>query len=153
MWQEVLPGVLLRELTRHSDARGWLIELFRADELPEGFRPVMGYISLTRPGVVRGPHEHLHQTDGFAFLWGDFRVYLWDARAEGKPTRITLDLGEKRPAFLIVPPGVVHAYQNVGSSDALVLNFPDRLYAGWGRAERVDEIRHEEDPESPYRIE
>jgi dTDP-4-dehydrorhamnose 3,5-epimerase len=153
MWQEVLPGVLLRDLSRHSDARGWLIELFRADELPEGFHPVMGYISLTRPGVVRGPHEHLHQTDGFAFLWGDFRVYLWDARAEGKSTRITLDLGEKRPAFLIVPPGVVHAYQNVGPSDALVLNFPDRLYAGWGRAERVDEIRHEEDPESPYRIE
>ena len=45
---------------------------------------------------------------------------------------------------MTVPPGVVHAYRNVGSSDAFVLNFPDKLYAGWGKKEPVDEIRHEE---------
>jgi dTDP-4-dehydrorhamnose 3,5-epimerase len=43
-----------------------------------------------------------------------------------------------------VPPGVVHAYRNVGDDDAFVLNFPDRLYAGKNKAEPVDEIRHEE---------
>ena len=37
-----------------------------------------------------------------------------------------------------------HAYRNVGETDATVLNFPDRLYAGWGKKEPVDEIRHEE---------
>ncbi|HLK59867.1 MAG TPA: dTDP-4-dehydrorhamnose 3,5-epimerase, partial [Chthonomonadaceae bacterium] len=52
--------------------------------------------------------------------------------------------GEANPIFLVVPPGVVHAYRNVGEQDAFVLNFPDRLYAGWGKKEPVDEIRHEE---------
>jgi dTDP-4-dehydrorhamnose 3,5-epimerase len=52
-----------------------------------------------------------------------------------------------------VPPGIVHAYKNIGSSQGLVINLPDRLFRGWGKTEAVDEIRHENDPESPFRIE
>ena len=29
-----IEGLVVRPLTRHEDARGWLIELFRCDELP-----------------------------------------------------------------------------------------------------------------------
>jgi dTDP-4-dehydrorhamnose 3,5-epimerase len=43
-----------------------------------------------------------------------------------------------------VPPGVVHGYTNVSDEDAWVVNFPNRLYAGAGKREPVDEIRHEE---------
>ena len=50
---EVLPGVIAKPLKRFIDARGWLTELFRDDELPEGFSPTMGYLSLTHPGVAR----------------------------------------------------------------------------------------------------
>ena len=49
--------------------------------------PVMTYISQTLPGVARGPHEHLDQTDGFAFIGpSDFKLYLWDTRS-ASPTR------------------------------------------------------------------
>ena len=41
-------------------------------------------------------------------------------------------------------PFVVDEPKNVGDGDAYVLNLPDRLYAGQGRTEPVDEIRHEE---------
>jgi dTDP-4-dehydrorhamnose 3,5-epimerase len=61
-----------------------------------------------------------------------------------------MDVGENDPVFVTVPPGVVHAYKNVGSDDAFVLNFPDRLYAGVNRAEAVDEIRHEDDEDSRF---
>jgi dTDP-4-dehydrorhamnose 3,5-epimerase len=54
--------------------------------------------------------------------------------------------------LLIVPPGVVHAYQNVGGVPGLVFNCPNRLYKGAGRQEPVDEIRHEEDPDSPFKL-
>jgi hypothetical protein len=30
---------------------------------------------------------------------------------------------------------------------------PDRLFMGEGKAEPVDEIRHEDDPSSPFQIE
>lgn len=144
-----LPGVEFIPLKTFSDDRGWLSELFRSDELPEGFSPVMGYVSSTRPGVVRGPHEHVHQTDGFVFLSGKMELILW-VREDAGLARMVRVVGESNPCFVTVPPGVVHAYRNVGDNDAMVLNFPNQLYAGWKKAEPVDEIRHELDPHSPF---
>ncbi len=136
--------MVIRPLVRYADARGWLMELFREDALPEGFEPAMGYISVTHPGVVRGPHEHREQADGFCFLSGAYRLSLWENR-EGLPRiREDHEVGEGTPVLVVVPPGVVHAYRNIGESDAFVLNFPDRLYAGRNRSEPVDEIRHED---------
>jgi len=61
-----IQGVQIRRLSRFEDHRGWLAELFRHDELPEQYHPVMAYVSQTLPGVARGPHEHREQTDLFA---------------------------------------------------------------------------------------
>jgi dTDP-4-dehydrorhamnose 3,5-epimerase len=47
---------------------------------------------------------------------------------------------------------VVHAYQNVGDIDGIVINCPNRLYRGAGRKEEVDEIRHENDGDTAYRM-
>ena len=117
---------------------------------------MMAYLSMTRPGIMRGPHEHREQTDFFAFVGpSDFEVALWDNRS-GSPTfgrRETFVLGTSRPSTLIVPPGVVHAYRNVGPVDGWVLNFPNRLYRGPGRGEPVDEIRHEDDAYSRFKLE
>ena len=139
-----LPGVIARSLKHYADPRGWLIELFRDDDLPAGFKPTMGYLSLTHPGVARGPHEHRDQSDGFIFLSGTFEITLWENRPGLEHVKVVIVAGEANPIFLVVPPGVVHAYRNIGDADATVLNFPDRLYAGWGKAQPVDEIRHEE---------
>lgn len=146
-----INGVIIRPLRRFTDPRGWLTELFRDDELPEGFRPAMGYISVTHAGVARGPHEHRDQTDCFGFLSGTFQLTLWERRPGGTPHKETHHVGESNPAFVVIPPGIVHAYKNVGDADAFVLNFPDRLYAGWGKAEPVDEIRHE-DIDSEFKL-
>jgi dTDP-4-dehydrorhamnose 3,5-epimerase len=48
---------------------------------------------------------------------------------------------------------VVHAYQNVSVTLGFVCNFANRLYRGPGRSEAVDEIRFEDDPDSPFRLE
>ncbi len=142
-----IDGVTMRPLRFHHDARGWLVELFRQDELAESRWPAMTYVSATLPGVTRGPHEHFDQTDGFAFLGpSDFRLFLWDTRADS-PTRghrWVVEVGASNPMAVWIPPGVVHAYRNVGDVPGLVFNAPNRLYAGWGKTEPVDEIRHED---------
>lgn len=155
-----LPGVRLTGLELKADPRGWLVELFRADMLEAtgsgDVRPVMAYLSMTRPGVARGPHEHREQTDFFAFVGpSDFEVILWDNRSDSPTSgqRERFVLGAGRPATLIVPPGVVHAYRNIGDADGWVINFPNRLYRGPGRADEPDEIRHEDDPDSRFRLE
>ena len=150
-----VAGVIWKPLTKYHDGRGWLCELFRHDEVPAEYQPVMAYLSETLPGVARGPHEHVDQADYFCFLGpSHFKVYLWDARPDS-PTRGVRQVeivGADRPMMLIVPPGVIHAYKNVGDGPGLVFNSPNRLYKGWGRKEPVDEIRHEDQEGSPYRL-
>ena len=150
-----IEGVVWRPLKKYHDSRGWLCELFRHDELPAEFHPVMAYISATEPGVARGPHEHVDQADCFCFIGpSNFKVYLWDRRPNS-PTYLAKQVevvGADRPMLLIVPPGVVHAYKNVGQVDGIVFNCPNRLFKGEGRKEPVDEIRHEDRPDSPYHL-
>lgn len=145
-----MDGVIIKELKQFHDERGWLVETFREDEID--YVPVMSYISMTRPGVARGPHEHLEQSDYFCFL-GNFRLYLWDNRKDSATyQQHTVFDTNGTPHIAIVPPGVVHAYRNIGETEALVINMPDRLYKGWDKSLPVDEVRYEDDPASPYRI-
>jgi dTDP-4-dehydrorhamnose 3,5-epimerase len=151
----VIDGVIIRELGKYNDSRGWLSELFRHDELPAEFLPVMAYISSTLPGITRGPHEHVDQADLFCFLGpSNFKLRMWDNRQDSPTYRqvMTLVAGEDNPHVVIVPKGVVHAYQNIGDKDGIVINCPNRLYRGDQRREEVDEIRHEDDPDTIFRM-
>lgn len=146
-----ISGLRVEKLKEHHDSRGWLSELYRIDELDD-YKTMMGYMSVTRPGFTRGPHEHIEQTDYFCFF-GKFSLYLWDNRKGSSTYRNRKVIENADRLIVVVPPGVVHAYKNTGDTDGIVMNFPDRLYAGWGRKEKVDELRHEDDPESPFRVE
>jgi dTDP-4-dehydrorhamnose 3,5-epimerase len=150
-----IHDVVVRDLTKYKDNRGWLMELFRSDVIPKEFLPEMSYISQTEAGVARGPHEHKDQADLFCFIGpSTFRIYLWDARKDS-PTfgqKMVFDAGEQNAQAVIVPRGVVHAYKNIGSVQGWVINLPNRLYAGKERKEPVDEIRHESDPNSPFQL-
>jgi dTDP-4-dehydrorhamnose 3,5-epimerase len=155
MTLEFIAGLICRPLHLHQDDRGWLCELFRHDELPPEFHPVMAYVSMTLPGVARGPHEHVDQADCFCFLGpSNFKVYLWDNRPSSPTYRAyqTEIVGAARPMLMVIPAGIVHAYQNIGADPGLVYNCPNRLYKGAGRKDAVDEIRHEADVNSPYEL-
>jgi dTDP-4-dehydrorhamnose 3,5-epimerase len=150
-----LPGVRVEGLPLFKDQRGSLHELFRTDEIPAGFTPVMACSSWSHAGVARGPHQHAAQDDYFTFAGpSDFRVYLWDDRpGSSKADRgWFIDTGEKAPSRIYVPRGVVHAYHNIGKSPGLVVTVTSLLFKGEGRRDPVDEIRHELDPNSPYRL-
>lgn len=150
-----IEGVVIRPLKRFTDQRGWLTEIYREDELSEDLHPVMAYVSETLPGVARGPHEHVEQTDYFVFLGpGDFELFLWDARPDSptRGARIRAICGASAPCTATVPPGVVHAYRNVSECPGWVFNAPNQLYAGHGKRNAVDEIRHEDDPHSPFQL-
>ena len=150
-----IDGVVIRPFRKHLDDRGWLAELFRQDEIDPKLYPVMTYASMTRPGICRGPHEHVEQADYFCFFGpSTFKIVLWDNRKRC-PTfqnRMVVYAGEDNPALVIVPEGVVHAYKNVGGKDGLVINCPNRLFMGEERKKPIDEIRHEGDPNTPFNV-
>lgn len=151
----IIDGIIIKDLVKNSDNRGWLMELFRRDVIDENIYPDMSYISLTHPGIVRGPHEHIEQTDYFCFIgYSFFRLFLWDNREDSDTymNKMVLDIDEHVPKIVIIPPKVVHAYKNIGNGPGLVINFPDKLYAGWGKKGKVDEIRYENDLDGPFKI-
>jgi len=150
-----IDDVQVRTLRPIEDERGWLCELYRRDEVDESVLPAMSYASMTRPNVARGPHEHRDQTDWICFVGpSDFLLLLWANRPWSATyrRRMRLVVGESNPAMVMIPPGVVHGYRNVGSRDGMVMNFPNRLYRGQGRTQAVDEIRHELDENTAYII-
>jgi dTDP-4-dehydrorhamnose 3,5-epimerase len=154
----------------YEDDRGQLVETFRADD-PQlkglGFEVKMAYISWTLPGFVRGFHAHpgpegsyafaplkpegrlfskvAGQRDCFFFLDGTYRLVLFDARADSPSFGVLQEIfaGEHNRLAVVVPSGVWHAYKNVGPARAFVLNFPDALFKGEGRKQKVDELREE----------
>ena len=150
-----IDGVVVRDLVRYTDTRGWLTELYRSDEADARSFPAMAYISGTEPGVARGPHEHRDQSDYFCFIGPSmFRIYLWDNR-RASPTygkKMVLEAGQERALMIIVPSGVVHAYKNIGPVTGWSINLPNRLYGGDGRKEPVDEIRHENDANTEFKL-
>ncbi|HEX8455724.1 MAG TPA: dTDP-4-dehydrorhamnose 3,5-epimerase family protein [Pyrinomonadaceae bacterium] len=151
-----IRDVVVRDVRKFVDERGWLAELFRHDEMEAEYYPAMCYISSTEPNVQRGPHEHEDQADYFVFLGpSNFKLRLWDNRANSETFNhvMTLYVGADNPKAVLVPKGVVHAYRNVGSLSGIVINCPNRLYMGAGKREAIDEIRHEDDPATIYRLE
>lgn len=150
-----IEGVLVKPLKRFNDKRGWLIEVFRSDEMAKSDLPTMMYVSETLPGVARGPHEHVEQTDTFGFVGpSDFKLFVWDNRPDS-PTyrkRQAIIVGQSNPCSVTIPPGVVHAYRNHGDIPGWVFNCPNQLYCGEGKKQPVDEIRHEDQADTPFQF-
>jgi dTDP-4-dehydrorhamnose 3,5-epimerase len=151
-----IRDVVVRDVRKFVDERGWLAELFRHDEMEAEYFPVMSYISSTEPGVHRGPHEHVDQADYFVFMGpSNFKLRLWDNRKDSETYNhvMTLYVGADNPKAVLVPKGVVHAYRNIGNTPGIVINCPNSLYMGEGKRAEIDEIRHEDDPDTIYRME
>src|SRR6266446_8740180 len=96
--------VLVRDLRKFNDPRGWLVELFRHDEVAAEFFPAMAYISSTNPRVARGPHEQVDQADLFCFLGpSNFKFRMWDNRpdAETFGNMMTMIVGADNPKAVV----------------------------------------------------
>jgi len=146
-----MRGVIVKKLDVFSDERGWLSEIYRRDS--DGFESMMSYISYTKKDVVRGPHEHEFQSDFFVFMGpGDFALHLWDNRKDSETfgEYKVMTVGESNKCSVLVPPGVVHGYKSL--TGGFIINMPDKLYKGEDKKEEADEIRHELDENSKFKI-
>lgn len=149
----MINDLVIKKLVKYSDERGYLIEIFREDEID--FQVAMSYLSLTKPGISRGPHEHKLQSDYFVFPGsGNFNLYLWDNRPDSSTyqEKMIIEVGESNPCTVLIPPGIVHGYKCVSKNDAFSINLPNKLYKGRNKKEEIDEIRWEDNPDSPFKI-
>jgi dTDP-4-dehydrorhamnose 3,5-epimerase len=114
-------GVEVVELRRFDDERGWLVEVYRDDWLPQP-RPVQWMVVACGPSALRGMHVHPRQDDYLALAGGSVWLGLYDVR-RNSPTADTgamLELGTAFPCAVTIPRGVAHAFLSVVPATLLV---------------------------------
>ena len=124
----IIDGVWIRQAITHPDERGSVCEIMSEswDDKPL----VHVYEIGIRPGVVKGWVKHELQDDRLFIASGSIRVVLYDDRDES-PTRGLVTqhcFDEHSRALLCIPERVWHAVENIGISDARLINCPTRAY-------------------------
>lgn len=123
-------GVVVRDLTTHTDERGTVCELYdpRWGAHPDPL--VFAYTFTIRAGAAKGWGIHRCHDDRYAFLAGELELVLYDERPDvqtaGLEARIFLS--ELRRQLITIPAGVWHAERNIGQADVVVVNFPTIQY-------------------------
>lgn len=145
-----IEGVEIYRLVTNSDGRGGLTVLGSRLADPDFSTPHV-YLVQAAAKSIRAWVYHKRQTDQLAFAMGSFRVVLYDLRpgsaTEGKLN--VFDVGAANKVQLRIPPGVVHAVQNLSESEGVFVNMPTNHYD----PANPDKSRlHCDDPRIPYRF-
>lgn len=113
------PDDLVFDLEVRRDGRGLLAELVRESHAGQVF------VSRTSPGITRGNHYHDCKVERFMVVDGEGLVRM---RRVGEEEihgyRVTGDF----PQSVIIPPGITHSIENVGSRDMITLFWTDEVF-------------------------
>jgi len=139
-----IEGVVYSRTVSHADHRGSLTEVVNFDD-PFWDEPIVySYCFTIRPGRIKGWSMHRKQADRYFLVQGSVRVVLYDGRLKS-PTHgafAEFQMTEASRGRLLIPPGVWHADQNWGSTEAIMMNFPTRPF------DRDTPDKHRIDPAS-----
>jgi dTDP-4-dehydrorhamnose 3,5-epimerase len=73
---------------------------------------------------------HPAGTDRLFVVSGLLKLVVFDGR-KASPSYGRVNefvVSEKNPALLVIPPNLYHGWKNIGTSEAVIINMPDRMY-------------------------
>jgi dTDP-4-dehydrorhamnose 3,5-epimerase len=120
----MIDGVMIKNLVRHPDERGFFEEMIRKTDnfFAEGFGQVSHSFMLA--GVVKAWHLHKTQVDWWYVVRGKIKVAVYDTRAESSTHKELNEftLGDEQPLNQIIkiPPGVAHGLKVIEGPADLV---------------------------------
>jgi dTDP-4-dehydrorhamnose 3,5-epimerase len=125
-----INGVMIKEMDRHKDERGFFEELVRANDpfFAEGFGQLSH--SYMYSGVIKAWHIHKTQIDWWYVARGDLKVALYDNRENSQTFKILneLFLGEHGQNIMLkIPAGVAHGCKVV-SENAELFYITSKIY-------------------------
>ncbi|MCZ4551806.1 polysaccharide biosynthesis C-terminal domain-containing protein [Gordonia rubripertincta] len=123
-------GVTLHDCKVLSDDRGTLCEMFNPEWNWSEKPLTYSYYFTIRPGMIKGWGVHFKHEDRYFILAGDVELVLWDDRPDS-PTKdevFEIYLSDQDRRTVNIPEGVYHASRNIGTNDAVIVNFPTQLY-------------------------
>ena len=125
-----IDGVTVTEIRHVPRDHGVITEMYRSEWDPTGLPVLQSYQSRLYPGAIGAWSCHARSIDRLFVSSGHIKAVLYDGR-DDSPTRGVINevhLGDHRPALVILPTGIWHGLQNLGTDDALVINFPTLPY-------------------------
>lgn len=125
-----IDGVQLREVRHVPRDHGVITEMYRSEWDPTGLPVTHSYQSRLFPGAIGAWSCHAKSIDRLFVNQGHMKVVLFDGREDSPTYRHIREVhcGDVRPTFVVVPVGVWHGVQNLGTGDALMVNFPTLAY-------------------------
>jgi len=126
----LIDGVKLRYAVTHVHEDGSICEIYNP---AWGINPdplVYLYQFMVTSGHIRGWVVHYLQEDRVFLSQGKVKAVLFDDRPQSPTYRMVNEifLSEQNRALLTYPAHVYHAFENIGTQDALMINFPTRVY-------------------------
>ncbi len=145
-------GVTFRRAVTQLDDRGSVCEMYDPRWQWHPDPVVFVYMFTLRPGKVKGWGLHKLHEDRYFVLLGEMQIVMYDVRpsspTNGQISRVVLSEYDRR--LMNIPAGVWHANLNIGTKDAVVVNFPTRPY----EHDKPDKYRLPLDTtEIPYKFE
>ena len=126
----LLAGVVLRRTRPVPHEDGHLTEVARTDWPELGNPVVQVHVTTTLEGRIRAWGLHQLGTDRLFVVSGIVKIVLFDGR-NTSPTFGQFNefvVSDRAPALLCIPPNVYHGWKNIGTSEASIINMPDRAY-------------------------
>lgn len=120
----MITGVMIKELVRHPDERGFFEEMIRKsdDFFSEGFGQVSHSHMIA--GVVKAWHIHKTQIDWWYVVRGKIKVALYDSREASvthkELNEFTFDDTEQFNKIIKIPAGVAHGLKVIEGPADLV---------------------------------
>lgn len=125
-----IAGVQFRPARPVPHEDGFLTEVARASWEILQAPIVQVHITTTLAGRVRGWGLHQLGTDRLFVVSGLVRIVVFDGRV-GSATAGRINefvVSERNPGLLVIPPNLYHGWKNIGTSEAIIINMPDRMY-------------------------
>jgi len=127
---QAIDGVIFRPTRPVPHEDGHVTEVARASWEILRAPVVQIHITTTFPGRIRAWGLHQLGTDRLFVVSGLVKIVVFDGR-KASPTFGALNefvVSEKNPGLLVIPPNLYHGWKNIGYSEAVIINMPDRMY-------------------------
>ena len=125
-----IEGVEFRPTRPVPHEDGHVAEVARASWEQIRSPIVQVHTTTTFVGRIRAWGLHQHSTDRLFVVSGLVKIVVFDGR-NNSPTYGLINeftVSEKNPGLLCIPPNLYHGWKNIGLTEAIIINMPDRMY-------------------------
>ena len=128
--RQMIDGVQVRRAPVIEDERGELCEVFRESWGVHPLPLVYVYYIGIRPRKIKGWVVHKKQDDRLFVARGVIRFGLYDDRRDSKTYKLlnVFTVSERNRGLVVIPRGVYHGIQNIGETEASLVNMPTEPY-------------------------